>query len=424
MLRAIVILIVMVGLISAPVHAQDIPKPLLTLNFTRESAVAISLDVSHLALWESSGQLTLYDLKNIYTPFLTISMSDLHIRNMHWSTDYANLLLIERHSLYVMDTASGKRRKVGRDLDQEQFIAARFFQEDRYIVAEIGRDVGSFIADPETYVWDATTLQQVLHIPPVEDCPSLPSTDPFTVQVTKFMRSGGFLNCPYHIEWNPDQSRYMTWAFWNSSTATTIKIYDAATLELTTELSHYSNYSTSDSPQFAELGEVNWSPDGSKIVSVPLYGRDKINVWDARTGELQVSLTPLAGKDPEGLGASDFDPVFSADGKQIITSGTNGYLFLWDVASGALIHQWHFNDYSARGAKWVYDNQLIVGWGLVEIFSDKGAMLWDASTGELRALLIANGDPEAVYENKQFNLMLLVSRTSIDFYDLASIAAH
>jgi hypothetical protein len=422
-MRLFCILLTVLCSISTPVLAQDIPRPLYSIPFMSRSIVGISPDASHIAIWESSQQLTLYDMAKFYKPLLTTPIKD-NIRELVWSSDHADLLLVTYEKLYLLDVPGNVIKQIGHSLDKAQFMVVQFFQDDRYIVAQIGHVSGSSIDDPETYVWDAHTLNEVLHLPATHHCPAAFVPNAFSAQITHFMRQGGFLQCPTYGKWNAAQSQYLTWMFWNTSKATTIKIYDSATQKLNFELSHYSVYSTSQTPLLADLAEVIWSPDGSRIVSVPQFGRDKINVWDATTGKLIFSLLPITSTDKDGTGAGDLFPLFSPDGKQLITAGTTGYFFVWDMKSGHLVYEWHFSNYWVRGAKWIYNNSLVVGWGLLEPSSRKGVSIWDAATGNLRALLAVDADPETVVENKKNNLLLVVSSTSIEIYDLVKLATH
>lgn len=173
------------------------------------------------------------------------------------------------------------------------------------------------------------------------------------------------------------------------------------------------------------VADAAFSPDGSFIVSC---SGDTARVWNAATGK------PV-GEPLGGEGAPVYEVSFSTDGKRVITVEEEGYVNVWDAATGKLI--WKpssFEDYhmghSPDGLKVVTKNEdgvvrildvtsgkrigkpLEIKDASIACFSSDGSRIlivgdssvamWDASTGEpvgkklehQKSISIAYPDPE------------------------------
>ena len=80
---------------------------------------------------------------------------------------------------------------------------------------------------------------------------------------------------------------------------------------------------------------VAFSPDGRLIASVDTAG--DVQVWNATSGRLDLDLhsdspdTGTASFDNEAVGE---DVAFSRDGRLVVSGGSDGYVRIWDVATG------------------------------------------------------------------------------------------
>jgi WD40 repeat protein/energy-coupling factor transporter ATP-binding protein EcfA2 len=69
---------------------------------------------------------------------------------------------------------------------------------------------------------------------------------------------------------------------------------------------------------------VAFSPDGSRLAAVA--EKEAVKIWDAGSGELQFRLAGRSGNIPS--------LAFSADGKRLVTAHQNGQAMIWDVSTG------------------------------------------------------------------------------------------
>ncbi|HEX8493537.1 MAG TPA: tetratricopeptide repeat protein [Pyrinomonadaceae bacterium] len=76
----------------------------------------------------------------------------------------------------------------------------------------------------------------------------------------------------------------------------------------------------------ANVFEVAFSPDGKRLATASDDG--SIRIWNALSGETQVTFTP---------GAAAYHLTFSADGKTITTTETDGRTKIWDATTGKLL---------------------------------------------------------------------------------------
>ncbi len=79
-----------------------------------------------------------------------------------------------------------------------------------------------------------------------------------------------------------------------------------------------------DLPVDSTVTAVNYSTDGKRVVIASFNGT--INIWDALTGEQQLTW--------RGHSGSVYQVVFSSDGKLLATASSDGSARLWDAASG------------------------------------------------------------------------------------------
>lgn len=128
---------------------------------------------------------------------------------------------------------------------------------------------------------------------------------------------------------------------------------------------------------FGSLNALTMSPDGKQMVTVGSRGAF---LWDLSTGQVVRSF------------AQDVAPLyavaFSADGKKVVTGGSDSVARLWDPATGQMLNTFtgHSNRVAAVAISPDGTKVLTGSW-------DVTARLWDATTGQfLRAFIgHANG---------------------------------
>jgi WD40 repeat protein len=108
-----------------------------------------------------------------------------------------------------------------------------------------------------------------------------------------------------------------------------------------------------------------WSPDGLRLLSGD--GGGNLSVWDARTGEKQLSLRAEE---------SVFSCAWSPDGLRLLSGAGGGNLSVWDVRTGE-------KQLSLRAEGWV----LSCAWSpdglrLLSGDDERNLSVWDARTGQ------------------------------------------
>ena len=123
---------------------------------------------------------------------------------------------------------------------------------------------------------------------------------------------------------------------------------------------------------------VQFSLDGALVATAGFD--NQAHIWDAESGAL---LRTLAGH-------SDYisSVSFSGDGKKLVTASADMTARIWIVDSGESIAVLEGHRQSLSTAQFSWDGQQVVTAGSVnEQPTDGVAQLWDAETGELKAIL-------------------------------------
>lgn len=416
------------GLMSGSAHGQDILHPADTISYPENSAVGISPDASHILVIEPEGKTTVYDSSG--SVLLTTQFEGEPIfmpsaqwrRPIVWSDDNSSALLFSHSTLYWLDVSAGNFQEVA-SFPGQWIIKAGFFQ-GVYLIVSIGRDIDSSFADQQMVVLDKATFEEVLPFSPDDSCLLGLPADPLEQGLVRLMREESYFQCYRPIEWNADQTQYLRWSYWNSSPPDTINVYDVDSDEPRLQLRHCARETNETPCRLADLEAVNWSPDGTRIVSLPGYnGQELIKVWDAFTGDLLYALQPVS---QNGDGNYPVAMRFRDDSQQILVIINGGIIFIWDLASGELRYEWHHDDSQIFNAQWIYDNELVIQWGKPTPWSRTAGVIWDADTGEKLALIASPASPgtalNQVIEDQRASLLLLVWSTQIEIFDLNYLA--
>jgi WD40 repeat protein len=76
-----------------------------------------------------------------------------------------------------------------------------------------------------------------------------------------------------------------------------------------------------------------------------------------------------------GLASHVSDMRFSRDGRRLVSSGQDGWLSVWELQSGKLLHRWKGHDQPAMAAAFLSDDQII------SASLDDTIRIWEMSTG-------------------------------------------
>lgn len=116
-------------------------------------------------------------------------------------------------------------------------------------------------------------------------------------------------------------------------------------------------------------------------------GSHQVTLWDVRSGERRACLTH-----PETSSSFDGQPealAWSPDGARLASASRDHKLWVWDVASGAMLGEWAL-PFGARGLLWLPDGMLLAamafGGGTIT-HTERFLAVVDPSSGEVVHLL-------------------------------------
>ena len=118
-----------------------------------------------------------------------------------------------------------------------------------------------------------------------------------------------------------------------------------------------------------DIVSLNFSPDGSKVVTV---SKDEtIKIWSADTGQCQKTLLLINSKT---VNSASYNPV----GNRIVTASKDRTAKIWDVVSRKCILTLHGHIRGVKSASYSPDGGQIVTAGS----NDCTAKIWDSTTGQ------------------------------------------
>jgi WD40 repeat protein len=170
---------------------------------------------------------------------------------------------------------------------------------------------------------------------------------------------------PWKVSFSPDGSKVVS-----SGTFGTSKMWDAKTGKLLLN-------------QVAP-GNFSWSPDG-KSLACGIYAHyadgnfpieDILTIIDAKSAEkVKTFYKPTAEKKYQEENDLVYSAEISPNGKQLLSSGYDKTIKIWDIKSEKLLKTLEFGD-EIFMSKWSPDGKKIVS------VSDKTIKIWDAETGK------------------------------------------
>ena len=159
-----------------------------------------------------------------------------------------------------------------------------------------------------------------------------------------------------------------------------IKLWDVTARKLLATLHEDAPPGESKPPQTMAV-----SPDG-KVVAIALASDSgEIQLRDARSGSVRLTLTPDPKTNPDAVSAL----AFSADGKFLASGGPDMAVRIWDSAAGKLTHFFPGDEQGKTGhSSWVYALAFSRdGKRLASGSYDRTVRLWDPAAGKFLGTL-------------------------------------
>ncbi|HET6446436.1 MAG TPA: protein kinase, partial [candidate division Zixibacteria bacterium] len=128
------------------------------------------------------------------------------------------------------------------------------------------------------------------------------------------------------------------------------------------------------------LQSAVFSPDGSQLATVGSEG--KVLLWDVANGTLQRELT---GHDPTQLVNR---AAYSPDGEILATGSDDTEILLWDVETGEIIRRLIGHDNWIQALAFSPDGSVLISGG-----GDRSIHIWDPDTGQLLRVLDEHAGP-------------------------------
>jgi WD40 repeat protein len=197
-------------------------------------------------------------------------------------------------------------------------------------------------------------------------------------QLRRFIGHG---NYAFKAAFLPDGNQFIS-ASWD----TTLRLWDIETREYFDDFPGHEG----------TIYELTFDKAGERLLSAS--GDHTARLWDTPTHEtIQIFGTPL--NDDPAVGHTDLvtNAAFSPDETQIVTTGYDNTVRLWDTASGALLHTFPADDketdaleghnMSAWSVTFLNDGKHVLSGGF-----DKHILLWNLETHELEHVFDGHTD--------------------------------
>lgn len=180
--------------------------------------------------------------------------------------------------------------------------------------------------------------------------------------------------CTTHdVAWSPDGTRVViSRGVAHRSECHSIEVWDIRTEAILFQLAGHQG----------DPGAVDWSPDGTAILTVGMDGKAKI--WDATTGAERLTIRVMV--DPPSDLPYYFevisDAVWSPIGDCIATAARDKVARIWDAVTGAELLSLHGHTGPLTSVTWAPEGQR-----LATASKDGTVRVWDVVTGETLLLL-------------------------------------
>lgn len=122
---------------------------------------------------------------------------------------------------------------------------------------------------------------------------------------------------------------------------------------------------------------IVFSPDGESVLTVSTANRHVVEIFNLETQD----ITQRFATDGESIG----DLAFSPDGRYVAASTSDNTVWVWDIASGAVITRLIGHDDLINAVSFSPDGQSIV-----TASHDRTARVWDVARGQERRRLIGH----------------------------------
>ena len=184
-------------------------------------------------------------------------------------------------------------------------------------------------------------------------------------------------------------------------------------------------------PHQVKLRSVRYSPDGNKLASLAISiqssaGKAEVLLWDANTGEYQVTLKGHGKAFGNSRPEHPNSIAFSSDGKRLISGSLDGTVCIWNARTDVRDSFFHSLFGSLFGhAKSTFkghkDHVLAVaispdGSTIASGSSDSTVRLWDVKKRKLKAILGKSNIPEGhdIKHNTRNQKTIFLSQENLD----------
>jgi len=173
----------------------------------------------------------------------------------------------------------------------------------------------------------------------------------------------------YQVEFLPDGEQFVT-ASWDG----TMRLWDKTTQEFVDNYTGHEN----------TIYQLTYDDTGERILSAS--GDATARIWDAETGDILQTFGVVSNEDPEaGHENLVIGSAWSPDNTQVVTTGNDNTVRIWDVETGDLLHTFPPDNEETED---IVEGHSATAWTVVwlndtQVLSagfDRRIILWDIET--------------------------------------------